>query len=292
MSFTVSDFHDLKQLLVVHPEWRVELRQLLLSEDFEALPGLVRELVEAQQRTEQRLNELAEAQQRTEQRLNELVEAQERLEQRLNELAEAQERLEQRLNELAEQTDRRFRELVEAQQRTEQRLKELAEQTDKRFARLEGRVDKIEVKLGRLDGRMLEVRYHQRAAAYFGRWLRRTVVVDGNEIVERVEGSLTTEELDQVLLTDLVVRGRAAHLPNRPEVWVAIEISAVIDGSDVQRAVQRAGLLRQAGVPALPAVAGDEATEHAESEAQNRGVVMLEDGSASFWDEALAAWPV
>jgi hypothetical protein len=227
---------------------------------------------------------------RTEQRLNELAEAQ--TEQRLNELVEAQERLEQRLNELAEQTDRRFRELVEAQQRTEQRLTELAEQTDKRFARLEGRVDKIEVKLGRLDGRMLEVRYHQRAAAYFGRWLRRTVVVDGNEIVERVEGSLTTEELDQVLLTDLVVRGRAAHLPNRPEVWVAIEISAVIDGSDVQRAVQRAGLLRQAGVPALPAVAGDEATEHAESEAQNRGVVMLEDGSASFWDEALAAWPV
>jgi hypothetical protein len=119
-----------------------------------------------------------------------------------------------------------------------------------------------------------------------------SVVVDGNELVERVAGSLSAEELNQVLLTELVVRGRVANLPDRPEVWVAIEISAVIDGSDVERAVQRAGLLRRAGVPALPAVAGDEVTEHAESAARNQGVVMLEDGSASFWDEALAAWPV
>jgi hypothetical protein len=265
---------------------------LVLTEDFEALPGLVRDLVEAQQRTEERLSELAEQTDR-----------------RFRELAEAQQRTEQRLSELAEQTDRRFRELAEAQQRTEQRLSELAEaqrrteervsvlaeslqRIDERLTRLEGRVDRMETKLGKLDGRALEVRYHQRAPAYFGRWLRRTAVVDGNEIVERVEASLSEEELTQVLLADLVVRGRAAHRPERPEVWLAIEISATVDRDDVDRAVRRAGLLRRAGVPAVPAVAGDETTEDAETEAHNRGVVMLEDGSARFWDEAFAAWPV
>jgi hypothetical protein len=139
---------------------------------------------------------------------------------------------------------------------------------------------------------MLEVLCELKAPALFGSRLRRAAVVDGNEIVERVEAFLSDQELDQVLLADLVVRGRAAHRPDRPEVWLAIEISAVVDQDDVDRALRRAGLLRRAGVPALPALAGDEVTAEAKTEARNRGVVVLEDGSAQLWDEAFAAWPV
>ena len=38
MAFTVNDFADLKQLLFVHPEWRVDLRQLLLTDELLGLP--------------------------------------------------------------------------------------------------------------------------------------------------------------------------------------------------------------------------------------------------------------
>ncbi|MBP9561400.1 MAG: hypothetical protein KBE27_06255 [Syntrophorhabdaceae bacterium] len=61
---------------------------------------MVQDLVEAQERTEQRVNELVEAQKRTEQRVNELVEAQKRTEQRVNELAEAQKRTEEEIRKL------------------------------------------------------------------------------------------------------------------------------------------------------------------------------------------------
>lgn len=66
----------------------------------------------------------------------------------------------------------------------------------------------------------------------------------------------------------------------------------MVDHADVVRAVRRAELLRRAGLPGLPVVAGEEATLGAESEARARSVVILQDGAAQFWDEALAAWPV
>jgi len=76
MSFTVRDYQDLLKLLNAHPEWREEMRRALLSDDFLSLPGIVRDLAAAQQRTEERLEALAAAQQRTEKRVDELAIAQ------------------------------------------------------------------------------------------------------------------------------------------------------------------------------------------------------------------------
>jgi len=88
---------------------------LVKTSDFNELKEIVRDLAEAQQRTEQRVEQLAEAQQRTEQRVEQLAEAQQRTEQRVEQLAEAQQRTEQRVEQLAE-----------AQQRTEEALQLLA----------------------------------------------------------------------------------------------------------------------------------------------------------------------
>jgi hypothetical protein len=72
MAFTVRDFHDLIGILEQHPEWRADLRRLVLTEELLSLPQIVHDLAEAQQRTEQRVEELAEAQRRTEQRIGRL----------------------------------------------------------------------------------------------------------------------------------------------------------------------------------------------------------------------------
>jgi hypothetical protein len=72
MAFTVQDFHDLIGILEQHPEWRTEIRRLVLTEELLSLPQIVHDLAEAQQRTEQRVGELAEAQRRTEQRIGRL----------------------------------------------------------------------------------------------------------------------------------------------------------------------------------------------------------------------------
>lgn len=85
-----------------------ELSQSVRREDFNELKEVVRELAEAQKRTEARVEELAEAQQRTEARLDsltvkleELAEAQKRTEARVEELAEAQKHTEKELQKLA-----------------------------------------------------------------------------------------------------------------------------------------------------------------------------------------------
>ncbi len=99
--------------------------------DFNELKAIVKELAEAQKRTEnrveglaERVEELAEAQKRTENRVEGLAE-------RMEELAEAQKRTETRLEELAEaqkRTETRLEELAEAQKNTQLHLQELTGQ--------------------------------------------------------------------------------------------------------------------------------------------------------------------
>ena len=46
MAFGVQEFHDLVHLLEQHPEWRAELRRLVLTQELLDLPAIVRELAE------------------------------------------------------------------------------------------------------------------------------------------------------------------------------------------------------------------------------------------------------
>lgn len=92
MAFKPMSFQEWIKALREHPEWREELRRFLLTEELLDLPDIVRELVEAQRRAEQRLEALTRAQRRIEQRVRALEEAQRRLEKRLDELARAQHR--------------------------------------------------------------------------------------------------------------------------------------------------------------------------------------------------------
>ena len=98
-------------MAVLTPEMRREVeeivRESLLSEGLRELTRAVRELAEAQERTEERVSQLAEAQRRTEGRID-------RLEATVQKLAEAQAR-----------TERRLEELAEAQARTEEQVRTL-----------------------------------------------------------------------------------------------------------------------------------------------------------------------
>jgi len=98
--------------------------QRVTKKEFNELKEVVKELVEAQKRTEKRVGELAEAQKNTEIRMGQL-------EARMEELVEAQRRTEARVEELAEaqkRTEARVEELAEAQKRTEEELFKLIEE--------------------------------------------------------------------------------------------------------------------------------------------------------------------
>jgi hypothetical protein len=70
-----------------------------------------------------------------------------------------------------------------------------------------------------------------------------------------------------------------------------MEVSAVIDTTDVARARRRADLMRKAGLECLAAVAGQELTEEAWLEAQHSRVFCVLDGNIQGWDDAQATLP-
>ena len=80
MPFTVEDFRDLIRIVEERPEWRADLRRLVLTDELLSLPeqvakltGQVAGLAEAQRRTEVQVAGLAEAQRRTEVQVAELT---------------------------------------------------------------------------------------------------------------------------------------------------------------------------------------------------------------------------
>ncbi|MBI2911230.1 MAG: hypothetical protein HYY05_03745 [Chloroflexi bacterium] len=252
MAFTVADFPDLLRLLEEHPEWRAELRRHVLTDELLELPALVRQLAEAQARTEEGLAGLTI---------------------RVEALAEAQARTEQRLAGLAERVDA----LAEAQRATEKQLTLLTAQV----AELTSGHARVVIELGALTGEVLELRYRARAPAYFSRLARRLRVLDSGVLADRLDdaveaGQLDDAERDAILEADIVLTGKRRE--DRAEVYVVVEVSVTIDPHDVDRAAERAALLARLGRPVIPAVAGRVVTASVVQRARERGVWQALDG--------------
>jgi chromosome segregation ATPase len=166
MAFTVEEFRDLVCILEEHREWRAVLRRLVLTDEILTLPELVRALVEAQRHTEEQVAALVEAQRHTEERVT-------TLEERVAALIAAQ-----------QHTDAQVAALVDAQQHTDQQITAVTEaqlQTNYRLDTLTN--DMVEVK-----GIGLELRYRDRAYAYFAPLIRRTRVLTGDELARFWKG--------------------------------------------------------------------------------------------------------
>ena len=181
-------------------------------------------------------------------------------------MAQAQERTEYRLNHLEEIVER----LAKAQEHSEQKLNQLDNQ------------------VASLRGQALEQKYCQRAAAYFGRLLKKVRVISSEVLAESLEELLSPEEFQDALLIDLVVQGRPRNTEESSEIWLAIEVSTVIDRNDVIRSRRRADLIQRQGIPTLAVVAGEDLTEGAEAQASREKVAVVQNGSVKFWQDAIA----
>ncbi|GIW95686.1 MAG: hypothetical protein KatS3mg110_3727 [Pirellulaceae bacterium] len=306
MAFSDADLRELLNRLQGDPVACQQLRNLLRDPVLERLASEVAGLAAAQRQTEERLGalaermeQLAEAQRQTDERLG-------RLSERMDQLAGAQRRTDERLSEFERRTEERFAlltqridQLAEAQRRTEEQLARLTErvdqlaeaqrQTEERLAALIERVDRIDDRVGELVGESLERRYRDRAAAYFGQVLRRSRVVDNLVLEEALEDHLSAEEVCDILRTDVIVSGKPRNRPEVEEVWVAVEVSSVIDTTDVERVMRRSRLLARSGRPVVPVVAGKEITRAADEAARTEKVAVVRDGRISNWGEALTA---
>jgi hypothetical protein len=236
MAFTVNDYRDLIRLLEEHPDWRVDLRRLLLADDILELPRITRELAEAQQAANLRL-------------------------------------------------DQTFAELTK-------RLDDLIKRVDDLTAvvtRLATTQEIIAGHVGDLRGWRVEASFRERPYAYFGLKLRKVRVVRPDElsVVEQARdtGQLSDRDWESLLVLDALIQGRVGSGQASRDLFLALEASAIIDRKDVDRAVERADILRKLGLPAIPAVGGEAILPEAEQLARQLNVAVSADGALTHWPE-------
>jgi chaperonin cofactor prefoldin len=297
----IDSFDDLLRELEGHPEWRERLRSVVLTDRLVSLPDSVDRLVEAQTRTEARVEELAQAQTRTEARVEELAQAQTRTETRLEELAQAQTRTEASLEELTARVDQLTARVGQLTARVDQlavRFDQLTARVDQLTARVDqltARVEELTVqvsalttqmaqvvtRLDRLDGDLIERQYRDRASSYFAPIASRIRVLSRLQLDELLEaavddGLIDAQHASEIRWADVIIRGRRQGQP----VHLVVEASVGVGTHDVERAAERAAYLAQiVEGDVLAVVAGDSVITAARILAARHGVWQVTNGT-------------
>ena len=207
MAITVEDFHDLVQLLEDRPQWRAEMRRLVMGDEYLAVPEQIADL---QRQTADLQRQTADLQRQTAELRRQTAELQRQTAELRRETAELGHKLEQ----LRLDMERRFGHVqVQLDQLT----------TD---------VGQLKTDVGQLKGENLERRYRERAHAYFGRLISKGRVVGSEQLSDLLEeavhgGVLTQRDRDEVGWADLVMRGR--WIADGRQVMVLAEISSLVD---------------------------------------------------------------
>jgi hypothetical protein len=304
MPFTVTEFRDLIRILHTQPEWRAELLRVLFLEALVDLPRALEELAEAQRRTEETLDRVTE---RMEQGFAEAAADRKRIweamQQGFAEAAADRERIWEAMRQgFAEAaTDREriweairqgFAEAAADRKRIWENIEQLTERMGRGFAEAAADREVMKRDIGVLKGSTKESFYRDRAAAIFGRLLAAGQDAT-QEVVQRLRaaqqaGHVSAEEYQSVLNADLLWSGKLWDTGE--EVVLVLEASWKVHESDVERAVQRAEVLRRAGLKALPVTAGEEWPQQIEALALQGRVVIARNGRVddASWQAALA----
>ncbi len=211
----------------------------------------------------------------------------ERIWEAIRETNERIERIWQAIEETNARMEKGFAEAAAARARIERQLAEAAEDR----TRIWEAIHDLQRDVRDLKGDAREQYYRGRASGIFGRRLVRghdaTSEVADQLYLPFQEGRLSTQEYDQVLAADLLWGGRLRET-NEPVILV-VEVSWRVEFHDVERAKERAAILRKAGFKALPVAAGQEWPEEVETLARREKVVIVQDGSVdeASWREAL-----
>ena len=221
MTFTVRDFHDLVEIMETQPVWRAEMRRLVLTDDILNLPQEIREL-------SQFVQEVAEMSRQDVARFTNLE----------TKIAEADERNEVRFTNL------------------ERDINDLKSDVGV----LKSDVNTLKTDVADVKGDSLERRVRERPYVYLSRFARRLRLVDDAELGRLIDDAvdqplLSEAEAEDLKLIDVVARGQTRE--QRTELYLAGEVSGVVNDYDLTRAITRAALLQKAtGVKTIPVVLG------------------------------------
>lgn len=273
----IRDVQDLERILLAHPAWRERLRQLLLSEDLAALPQRFERFVtQDHARLSQTLEQVGEL-------LARLTEENIKLAQQVNLLTQRMERVEAQIEALTQ----RVNDLTERMERVEVHIVTLTQRMDRVESQIEALAQQLKRNtddLGELKGIILELRLPRKAVALYREEFRAVRVVPEEEWARFLDegeekGYLSGPEISDLSQVDGVIE--AFRRSDNHPVVLAVEVSAVGDRQDVERAARRAQLLarlysRLRGYPVIGigSVTARQFTQGARKLASVRGVVL------------------
>lgn len=163
----------------------------------------------------------------------------------------------------------------------DQRFDQVDQRLDREFGEVNRRLDKVEGDVGNLRGEAFETRYLRHAPSRFGRrYLKVRPVTLGNEgdfHTALADGRISEAEWDDAVLIDFLATGVPKDDPALGEVHLAVELSRLIDASDVERAHRRAEILRKVWPSTVAIVDGELITAGAKARAAELGVVAMID---------------
>jgi hypothetical protein len=163
------------------------------------------------------------------------------------------------------------------------RVEERFDTLEKEVQEVKKKADAIERKLDKdvwpLKGMWLEMKVKDNILSFFSEYLLDAKAIDQEKINKYLslamkKGIISKEERVDVLRLDLIIEGTL--LNTGEPVLVAVEVSYTIDDFDVQRAINRAKILKKVmDKRVLPAVVGYKITKKAQNLMEKEGVLKV-----------------
>lgn len=161
-----------------------------------------------------------------------------------------------------------------------ERMEQLTERVDQLTAAVQALVDhsvRVDIDLGELKGDTLQLWYaaHPQVLAQRRRlrklWL--PLVLNLDLVDAAIEsGRLSQEQVDSLYNLDLMIGGREGTGADARDAFLVVEVSNTIDAHDLERAGERADLLRSLGYAAYPVVAGRQIASRTQQTADKLGI--------------------
>jgi chromosome segregation ATPase len=140
-------------------------------------------------------------------------------------------------------------------------------------------VSYLKGEFGRFKGKEFERTIRERYYAYFGRILRKSKLILFEEIIPFLETAeeekiITEDQKVSALQLDLLIKGEIKTV--KKEVYLAIEVSYSLQEDDIERAVERAGILAYVlKGEVIPTIVAVEIKDEIQKSAEDKGAFVI-----------------
>ena len=255
--YEIKTFADIIKALIDHPDWLEELRKIILTSELLELPKKMEELF-------RQLKTLEEKHDRLEKKVDKIESDVEILKQDVAVLKQDVAVLKQDVSVLKQDVAVLKQDVAALKQDVEG---------------LKRDVNYLKGEFGKFKGSDLERKVRDKFAAYFGRILRKSKLIDLNRLIDEIDeaeekGIITEKERDSLFDLDLVVSGELRE--SRKPVYLAVEVSYSLYKDDIKRSLDRSNalykILKQEVIPTVVYVEG---SDEIEEFAKQNGVLAI-----------------